>query len=423
VGAFLRRAAAGLADHRLTLQCRSAALDPLAIDVYFDRDAAAAIPAIGRGTVVVVQLIGPDPTGRAAARYLHVAAAPRPGQADPGMPDLLGALTGATAATAQVTCHATDWAALVAPSQVDVDVTASLAGEDGAWGEVRCRDRRGVAVPVIVRAEAAHGRALLSITAGTAATLRVAGSAGDKLVASLVGVTAGAARVDPDDLRLPLIDRRSAAARTVVCHSMGVPQPQPVGPTDPDAASGGTRLADRKAWVVCAQGAAPPVEATLYFAAGAQRDLLAIGRGTAFEAELLGVAEGRLRAVFQRALHGMRDPAQQAADLRRFALLGRELDGVRFACRLAAAPTLAPVATVPPAAVKLKARPVDPDPAWFDCTDGAGSSEGQRFLVFVARGPGPSASVPAAGATVDLIFAGSTDSVLAAVWVPAPQPQ
>lgn len=410
---------AGYAEHRLTLLCSGAA-GGARVQVYFEPTTVSALPAIGRHTEVLLQVLGQDPAGQIAARFVRVLARPRlPTLASQALPDLLGALVDPNApAERAVVCVS------AGPAQVlaDADLTQAARGllaigdsEDrpGALVALACRDRREVEVPVWVQFDAGDAPRALQVTRATALRVLLRGRSGGRLLARFQGIAHGAIAAAGDDLRRVLLAPQAHLGRTVRCRSMGVPAPQALEEREPapvQRARAG--LDDRKAWLVCAHPVAPAVHVGLFFAAGARQQLLSVGRGTALDLKVLGVAQGRILAVLERVVDGAIPAAGQTGDLRRFGLLTDQLLGRPLPCAL-----LASSALLPAPAQAGGRRSV-----WVRCRDGIRAA-GQQVEVLLPDGAAGGQGAPyPAGVALDLRLSGFANNLPVARLLKWPRP-
>ena len=169
----IAKGSAAMSRFRLNLACSTQDLRTHSVHVTFDHAAQAALVAIGDHADVVLQLLGVDAAGNLVARYLRVTARPRQAVAvGPDSPDLLAALVAVQALPPQpITCLSTDVPHLVQPSTVEsaavalaIDASAAASGDGAAgpaWALAHCRDRRGVAVPLLLYAPASRAETLL----------------------------------------------------------------------------------------------------------------------------------------------------------------------------------------------------------------------------------------------------------------------
>lgn len=300
------------------------------IHLHFERETLAALPAIGRDSEILLQLLERDAAGVVGGRFIQILGRPR--LSDPavaGLPDLLG-LWIADQPAGEIVCHSADAPALVA---------AGAPGQASAHGPalalVSCRDRRDVFVPILLQFSADQGLALLDV--GRATTLRVvlSGRVRGQLVGAWGGILGGAMPAVAGDLRAVLLQPEAHLGELMRCRSMGVPLPLSLAPSDGEVAlPAGARLADRKTWLVCRHPTAPPVHINLLFRAEDKHQLLAIGRGTDVQVKALAVAGDRIHGLFEAVLARPVAAATQIRDLRRLGLQTEAFLGKSVTCTL-----------------------------------------------------------------------------------------
>lgn len=303
--------AGGWARHRLPVACARDGEPAVPVQVFFDTVTAAAIPKIGAGTELVLQLLGTDPAGNLAARYLQLAGRPR--QPDGHGDDWLGALLQPVRG-AQLSCTCDGPAELLtgdyfsAAQRVELAATATaegsaeqvaeiaeLAGAAAGFARVQCRDRWGGPVAVVVHVPSARQTQALALGPGTVVHLRLLGEAAGTLVALHEKTVAGEWAYRGGDLRRLLLLAPPIAGQEFECASMGKADLQPASPEDGEAAAAAKEpLAPGKAWVVCQQADAPPVHALIFAGQGHAEGLRTIARGAHIKARLLMAAGDRL---------------------------------------------------------------------------------------------------------------------------------
>ncbi len=410
----------------LDVVCQSADLRTWPVRAFFDQAALPALPAVGKGTVVALQLLGTDAAGNLQARYLRVVDHARLA-VRPEMPDWNALWTGPllTGARQEVRCTSDGAAELRDPMALDPATLALAATQDTSapdvWMSLLCRDARGPAMPVLVHGPHVSATELLGVAAGSEVDLQLHHAGPDGLVASGARLVAGGAKLADGDLRRVLLDGQASVGRKVVCTSQGVPLPELAQPEDPAVGLGKAPLADRKAWAVCAAPGAPAVQANLYLPGDHADRLLQIVRGSAVEARVLGVAGLRLQLVVERAV-APGGPAVTPVDpldppdLRRLVLFGSALRDRDVRCRLTRAPLVPPQMVMPAAALRLGAEgAVGLARLW--CGDRVRPHAGQAIGVV---GPPDAAKLVAAlgpGSLVRLRFAGVVENQPVAVWL------
>ncbi len=409
------------------LMCQGTDLRTWPVRAFFDQHAIGALPAIGNGTAVALQLLGTDAGGNLQARYLRILERPRL-VVRSELPDWTALWTGPLLATKpQARCRADGPAELRDAAGLDPATLAQAATAEGVppelWLSLRCRDARGPAVPLLIHGPREAARELLGVTAGSEVAVRLEHAGTDGLVAGAPKLVDGGVAVADADLRRVLLDDDSAVGRKVVCTSQGLPLPEVAQPEDPALGPDKDKapLVDRKAWVVCAQPAAPAVHAYLYLPADHADRLLQVVRGTTVEARVLGIAGLRLQLLVERAT----PPTGPAAapvdpldppDLRRLVLFGSAGRARDVRCRLTRTAVTGAQLVLPTAALQLGGTDaVALARLW--CGDQVRPHAGQPIGVV---GPADAAKAVAAlgpGSIAHLRFVGVVENQPVAVWV------
>ena len=419
-----------LAPFRLRLLCRGRDLQAAAVQVYFDPETLAALPAIGVDTRVALQVLGLGHSGQLAARYVRIVAfARRPPTGDAVKADWLRVLLNPAAyLDHDLPCQLASWPQLTAPSSLSPAVArwveglalAASASETAAQKLVAvaaCSDLRSLEVPVLLILPGAAVETALRLAPGAQVRARLLGSADNRLVLQLLALDRTDAPAHPTDLRRFLL-AQPPPGKAIECLSMGLPLPQTLDAADPDVVRlEPGLLAPRKSWLVCAQPPQPPVHVKLFFRRGEEAQLLAIGRGTRVALDLLGTADSRLLARFRAVLTDPTDEAARADDLRQFPLLTEALRHHTLRCLLGAEMQAATPAQAPESTRRLFDAPTAGAPRLAMCVDGLRPFEGQRFLVYWPAGHPPSDDLPHTGAAIELRLRGMVNNLPVAEFV------
>lgn len=365
------------------------------IHVRFDRATAAAIPSVGRNSILLLQGLGAGPTGTPLARFIRVLNNPR-GRSplNHHLPDLMSILVGAQPPSEPMRCLSQGLPRLVgqgrdAPSS---EISAQLS----------CRDARGVSVALRLGfADAVNAQHVLRIVAGTLVRVRVIRASGTQLIGKFVGIEAGAGPAQRSDLRLIQLDPRTWRGRDVRCQSMGVPPPLETVASALDALPAHSEsLSNRRAWLVCRQKAAPPVHLNLFLPRGQEPELLRVGRGTEIAVRVLGASGSHVDGVLKGVISHELPVQDRAGDLRRYVLLSGSLQGQRLRCSL-----LHAVLRPPPSS---KRGPKQPAPELattrVHCVDSHRPQSGQAFQLDFRGADSPQRL--AKGTVLDLQFTG-----------------
>ncbi|MBM4343422.1 MAG: hypothetical protein FJ100_08595 [Deltaproteobacteria bacterium] len=407
------------------LVCLGSDLHTWPVRAFFDVPAVGALPAIGQATSVALQLLGTDAAGGLQARYLRILDRPRLVQR-PELPDWTALWTGPLLAgvPSEQRCTADAAVDVRDPAMLDPATLASTATEAGApphtWLTLPCRDARGSAVPILVHAPRDPAPALLGVGPGSEVLLQLELAGPDGLVAALPRLLSAPGPKGGGELRRALIDGTASIGRKVVCTSQGVPQPEVAQPEDPAVDLDKAPLADRKAWVVCAQPAGPAVQANLFLPGDHADRLLRVVRGSAVEARVLGVVGTRLSLLVERATPPPGTPAVPVdpldpPDLRRLVLLGHVLRDPEFRCRLTRPPIAGAAALLPAAALRLSPQgPVGLGRLW--CGDQVRPHAGQAVGVVGPEDAATALATVGMGSIVRLRFVGVVENEPIAVW-------
>ncbi len=373
---------AGMTHERVRAYCRGRTGGSHLLEIGFNPDTVGALPAIGRGAEVIVQIMGASPTGAPQARYLRVdAGARRPVARLRGLPDLFAAwlqpiqgqrLDCVSAGPVELLGRGVAEAKQIRETDPRKGQPRPKGSDVGTLGRVRCLDRRDVPFPVLVHFPRAVDA--LRVVDGTTVRLTAQGRARGQLLARSERVLADGMPVDPADLRRVLVAPKAYVGTRLRCTSMGVPPPQQDAETHPKGTSA------RWAWVVCVQRRAPPVHLRLFFAVDRVASLLQLVRSTVFEADVVGVRASHIDAIFRAVVRDGASPAAQKADLRRYVLLNDELKGKPLTCELLF--DVAVPAPHPDARDKPLRIPVT-------CKDPARPDKGQPFDLRFERPPAP----------------------------------
>lgn len=429
--AVLGQAADSFSRFRLTLFCRLRDLQTSAVQVYFGADTAAELPAIGRDTRVKLQLLGLGPAGQLAARFVSVVARPRIApMKDATKSDWLATLLNPTAyLRLPQPCRVATWPRLIAASSLSPEALALLPSPpQGAFLQVACTDVRDLEVPVLVYFQRPQRGELLDIAASTWLSLRVLGSADNRVIAAHERIVNGGVAAAADDLRRVFLAPKNQITpqdKSIITRvSMGLPLPETLtaderGANTKPAADGSKvpRLADRKTWLVCAQGPRPPVHVTLFFSAGMQEEMLKIGRGTRLSLRPLGTQDEHILGLFEK-IDG--NPLQEdvaADDLRRFALQTDTLMHEKLRCQLGRELQRADSSQAPNAARVLFGHPMAEQARLATCVDKLRPFEGQRFLVFWPQSHAIADESAEVGSAIELELAGLVNNVPVAAFV------
>ncbi|MSQ83713.1 MAG: hypothetical protein EXR77_12650 [Myxococcales bacterium] len=263
--------------------------------------------------------------------------------------------------------------------------------------------------------------------------MQLRGTVDSELVGQLLALDLDTLPVVSGDLRLAVLRPDAHVGRLIGCVSMGLPLPEATIVGDPQLGRlDKTPLANRKAWVVCAQVGSLPVHLTLFFRNGDQDQLLKVVRGSHIEALVLGAQDGKVPALYERTTASRTLPVAahtdtpdlQSPDFRRFILLDGPLRGSQFACKLAKQPDWTPAPPLPAAALQLVPQPAAGPPAVVYCADSVRPVDGQRFALFWPPALHSHIASWRAGATVEVQFVGVVENwpvVVALAVAPAPK--
>lgn len=380
---LLERWGRPVARHRLALSCEARDLQLYPALAFYEMRQDDPAVQVRAGDVLTLTVLGASPTGALLTALERdvlpdVAAAP--------LQELAPVLARPDAhAGAIVRCRATAAAELREPAALHATTRALFVEatlSEALLAEVRCEQARGTPVAALVRVAREDAAALLAIRSGAELQLRALGAAEQRVVADVVTIDAHEGSRQEVDLREVLLQPERFVGRPIHCVSMGLPLPQPLAEAEAAALPGGTGLAPTKAWVVCRQPDAPPVNLTLRFGRGEVADLLGIGRGTELRAKVLGLSRGQIVAQLQELRDGALDAASRRADLRRFVALRENLVGTRFVCPvLDVEQAPGPAGAERPGAA-LFSHPVDASPVVVRCADAQRPHRGQAFELY-----------------------------------------
>ncbi len=438
-----------LASRRTTLYCRTAGFRSVAVQMFLAKGEEVALLTIQRDSVVNLEIAGGD--GRnVVAMWKGTVAAKEPVAIDRDLPDLLSAVLWPTPHVGR-TEVCTSKAAVV-PATVDaIDDAAKkmLAGLDDGAGialaarkaRLRCADRRGRDVGVLLFMRDADEPKVLEIGKDTVLRIRIAGFDRNQLVARFEGIVSGGIAHDPNDLRALFLAPDKARGQTVVCDVVGHPQPQEVADIHKrEIELVGQDIADRKSWLMCRQPGGGIVNISVWFDKDVKKRKGAKGAESASTGKtaLLGIVSKskvriRIAGVYANRLVGRyvdttlppakagaaapSVPAWRGPDLRQIALDTQPWVGRKVPCHVQLQPFLAEHRYLDPTKKTLLSGEVHARHAQLTCQDAGGSLGGTRVEVYFKPGQTAALDELAKGDDVTLEIRGMVFNNLIAKWV------
>ncbi|GEM_PF-2669314 len=407
-------------DRRSAFFCRTKAggLDSVPVQVYFPKGDKGQLLHVDRDTEVNVEVRG-ELGNQVVGVFRGVTASPRRQVFDVKAPDLLSALIWPdTFKGKTVLCRSK--MAVTPQTVADFDRAAvEMVGGDVAAQKalVRCEDRRGDGVSVMVFFPSKRGAKVLELGTDTQFTVKLQGFDRNQLVGMFGELQSGAVEAGKGELKQVLVDPDPAVGKTLECEALVAPQPREIGAVDgKETAILKVGLDDRKTALMCAQRSGGSVGVSLYFKKGDKKHILSMAAKTRVAFDFWGVVHNRLVGVFK-AVKGGAIATKDAKDMRAVALDTGKFVNKLVPCEVNLKPFVSGLAYMGDEKARLlRSELLAEKHAVITCKDATGSLGGTRVEVYFEKKQAHEIDGVAEGEKITIRIKGSAFSTLVGVF-------
>ncbi len=408
-------------DRRTTFFCRTkeGGLKSTPVQTFFPKGTKGDLMHIDRETQVNVEIKGMN-YSQVVGLYKGIVKSPRRSMFDKDAPDLMSGLVWPERLVGKsVVCTSKMSVSPKAVQRFD-KAAADLAG-DGMSDKkalVRCEDRRGGSVGLILFFPKDKASDLLKLGSETKFTVTIKGFERNQLVAVFGEIKSGAIEGGgAGDLKAVLLDPAPSIGKEVSCETQMAPTPSAVGMLDRKAqALIKPKTDDYKASLMCKQASGGSVTVQLFFEKGKKEELLKIGAHTKAKFNIWGVVSNRLVGLYTGIESGGVEPGDDK-DWRRVALSPDKFKGKTLACEINLKPFVSKLKIIgsEKKAMLRGEKGLSDQHGVLTCKDSTGGFGGTRVEAYFSKGDEGELAKLGRGSKLKLKVVGAAYSTLIAV--------
>lgn len=409
-------------DRRTTFFCRTkdGGLRSTPVQTFFPKGTKGDLMHIDRETEVNIEIKGKN-YSQVVGLYKGIVKGARKSMFDKDAPDLMGGLVWPERITGKtIVCNSKMSVSPKAVQRFDKKA-ATMAGDGMADKKalVRCEDKRGGSVGIILFFPKDKAGDVLKLGRETKFTATIKGFERNQLVAVYGEVKSGAIEGGgAGDLKAVLLDPKPNIGKEVSCESLTAPTPSAVGMLDRKAqALIKPKTDDYKASVMCKQASGGSVTVKLFFEKGKKEELLKIAAHTKVKFKIWGVVSNRLVGVYTGIEAGGVEPGGPN-DWRRVALSPSKFAGKVISCDINLKPFISKLKVVgsKKKALLRSEKNLSDKHGSVTCKNATGGFGGTRIEAYFSKDDAAELAKLARGGKIKLKVVGAVYSTLVAVY-------